>query len=278
MTMSVSQAAYLLGDTKTEHERLVTQASVLDPITERVFRDAGIGPGRRVLDIGSGVGDVAMLAAKLVGPSGAVVGVEREATTIAKARARVAAAGLSNVNFVLGDVAGVESAETFDAVVGRLILEYIPHTGAVLRSLSTLLRPGGVVVFQDACWGPLLQLSAHLPLRSKCASLIYRAFELSGAHMNMEFVLYRAIQECGLPAPNMRVEVPVGNEPDVVHWVYDIFCTLLPRMPSDEFKDKGIGDLETLKSRLEAERTAANSFGACVGLVSAWSRKPENGF
>src|SRR4029077_20794169 len=107
----------------------------LEPLPERVFHDAGIGPGRRVLDIGSGAGDVAMLAAKLVGPSGAVVGVERDATTIARARARVAAAGLSNVSFVHGDVAGVESAETFDAVVGRLILEYIPHPGSVLHSL-----------------------------------------------------------------------------------------------------------------------------------------------
>jgi len=276
MTASVSHNAYLLGDTEAEHERLVRQASVLEPLTERVFLDAGIGPGSRVLEIGSGAGDVAMLAAKVVGSSGAVVGVEREATTIAKARARVAAAGLSNVSFVHGDVAGVESAETFDAVVGRLmILEYIPHPGPALRSLSALLRPGGLMVFQDACWGPLLQLSAHLPLRSRCASLIYRAFELSGAHVNMELVLYRAIQESGLPVPNMRIEVPVGKEPSIVHWVYDIFCTLLPRMPSDELKDKEIGDLETLKSRLEAERVAANSFGACVGLVSAWSRKPE---
>jgi protein-L-isoaspartate O-methyltransferase len=108
MTASVSHTAYLLGDTEAEHERLVRQASVLEPLTERVFLDAGIGPGSRVLEIGSGAGDVAMLAAKVVGSSGAVVGVEREATTIAKARARVAAAGLSNVSFVHGDVAGVE--------------------------------------------------------------------------------------------------------------------------------------------------------------------------
>jgi hypothetical protein len=103
-------------------------------------------------------------------------------------------------------------------------LEYIPHPGPALRSLSALLRPGGLMVFQDACWGPLLQLSAHLPLRSRCASLIYRAFELSGAHVNMELVLYRAIQESGLPVPNMRIEVPFGKEPSIVHWVYDIFC------------------------------------------------------
>ena len=85
-------------------------------------------------------------------------------------------------------------------------LEYLPDPGGVLRSLYRLVRPGGVVVFQDACWGPLLQLSAHLPLRAKCAAFIHRVFERSGAHMNMELVLYRALQEAGLPAPNMLIE------------------------------------------------------------------------
>src|SRR6516225_11897029 len=103
MTSDKSHADYLLGSTDAEHERLIRQAKRIAPITERFFRDAGIGPGQRVLDVGSGVGDVAMLAANLVGPSGEVVGVERDSTTIAKARARVAAAGLRNISFVHGD-------------------------------------------------------------------------------------------------------------------------------------------------------------------------------
>ena len=68
-----------LGSTDSEHERLIRQAARLAPYTERFFREAGIGPGQRVLDLGSGVGDVAMLAARLVGPSGEVVAVERDA-------------------------------------------------------------------------------------------------------------------------------------------------------------------------------------------------------
>ena len=273
--MTSPGAPYLLGDTSGEHERLIRQAAVLEPFTERLFRDAGIGPGQRVFDIGSGVGDVAILAARLVGPSGAVIGIERDSKTIATARARIAEAGLANVSFVQGDIAGVVRSDAFDAVVGRLILEFVPKPGAVLRSLSALLRPAGLMVFQDAYWTPLLQLSAHLPLRSKCVSLIYRAFELSGAHMDMELVLYRAMQAAGLPAPQMRADAPLGDEPNVVRWVYDLFRTLLPRMPPDELAEWAVGDLETLKSRLEAERVEANSFGACVGLVGAWSRKPE---
>ena len=61
MTPSYPSVDYLLGNTDAEHERLIRQASQIAPITERFFREAGIGPGQRVLDLGSGVGDVAML-------------------------------------------------------------------------------------------------------------------------------------------------------------------------------------------------------------------------
>jgi ubiquinone/menaquinone biosynthesis C-methylase UbiE len=267
-------AAYLLGDTSTEHDRLVRQATIFDPFTERLFRDAGIGPGQRVLDIGSGVGDVAILAAKLVGASGAVVGVERDPTTLARARSRVARAGLANVSFVESDVRNVASTEQFDAVLGRLILQYLPDAEAVLRSLAALVRPGGVMVFQDVWPASLLHFATHLPLRAKCTSLIYRAFERSGANMDVELVLYRAIQEAGLPAPKMRVEIPVGDDPETVRWVYDLLCTLLPRVPPDELAASGIGDVDSLHSRLETERLAARSFGASVALVGAWSRMP----
>src|SRR5216683_3954206 len=109
MTTSNPAAQYALGSTDAEHERLIWQAARLAPLTERFFREAGIGPGQRVLDIGSGVGDVAMLAAKLVGPSGEVVGVERDARSIARARARVAEAGLHNVTFTQSDVSQIPS-------------------------------------------------------------------------------------------------------------------------------------------------------------------------
>ena len=65
MTTSHSATEYALGSTDAEHERLIWQAARVAPITERLFCEAGIGLGQRVLDIGSGVGDVAMLAARL---------------------------------------------------------------------------------------------------------------------------------------------------------------------------------------------------------------------
>jgi ubiquinone/menaquinone biosynthesis C-methylase UbiE len=120
MTTSRRCADYPLGNTDAEHERLIRQAVRVAPTTERFFREAGVGRGQRVLDVGSGVGDVAMLAARLVGPSGEIVGIERDPKFIAKARARVTEAGLHNVSFSESDVGEILDGKPFDAGVGRL--------------------------------------------------------------------------------------------------------------------------------------------------------------
>src|SRR5215831_1776534 len=122
ITASRPTCHYALGNTDAEHERLIRQAVRLAPLTERLFREAGIGGGQRVLDIGSGVGDVSMLAARLVGPSGEVVGIERDASYVARATDRVSAAGFRNVKFIQADVHDLGIGPPFDAVVGRMVL------------------------------------------------------------------------------------------------------------------------------------------------------------
>jgi ubiquinone/menaquinone biosynthesis C-methylase UbiE len=274
MAISSRGESYLLGGTGHEHERLIRQARIFNPFTERLFRNAGVARGQRVLDIGSGVGDVAMLVAELVGPMGEVVGVERDANTLTKARSRVAEAQLRNVSFVETDVSQVYEVNgiPFDVVVGRLILEFLPDPGAVLRSLSKLVRSGGVVVIQDCYWAPLLQLTARLPLWTKCASLIYQTFERSGTNMDMEHRLYHAFLDASLPAPKVMIEIPVGDSPDIRRWVYDLFCTLYPQMQERNLPTTEVGELESLLSRLEAELDRTRSFAACIGLIGAWSQ------
>src|SRR5438128_8042576 len=109
MTTNHSYTDYALGSTDAEHERLIWQAARVAPITERLFREAGIGSGQRVLDLGSGLGDVSMAVARSVGPSGEVVGIERDANSISVAQARVKAAGFRNVSFQQADVSEIVS-------------------------------------------------------------------------------------------------------------------------------------------------------------------------
>ena len=275
MTTSTSPNSYVLGGTDAEHERLLRQAARLAPYTERLFRDAGIGRGQRVLDIGSGVGDVAMLVARLVGPTGHVIGIDRDGTALEKARARASASGMGNIQFVEAEVTQVPADTSFDAVVGRLILQFLPDPTAVLQMLTATLRPAGVMAFHEANWPSLLAQAAHLPLRSACGQLIVEAFRRSGARTDMELTLFRAFQQTGWPAPELRLETPIGNDPETRRWIYDLMCTVYPRFAPLGISSDSLGDLSTLSDRLEAELDATRSYAACIGLVGVWARKPN---
>ncbi|MBV8384049.1 MAG: class I SAM-dependent methyltransferase, partial [Planctomycetaceae bacterium] len=89
----------ILGHAGREIRRLRHRAAILRPITERRLRGAGVRQGMRVLDLGCGAGDVSMLAAELLGPSGSVVGIDRSPEVIAFARERARSAGLRRVDF-----------------------------------------------------------------------------------------------------------------------------------------------------------------------------------
>jgi SAM-dependent methyltransferase len=274
MTATPEDKPYVLGATDAEHDRLLRQAARLEPFTERLFRDAGIGPGQRVLDVGSGVGDVAFLVARLVGPTGEVVGIDLDGTALEKARVRASQLGFRNVRFVESDVSAAPVGTPFDAVVGRLILQFLPDPAAALRSLATEVKPGGVVVFHEANWASFLSQAAHLPLRSLCGSLIIEAFRRSGARTDMELALFRGFLNMGFSPPDLRLETPVGNDPETRRWIFDLFCTVRRRFDEFGISATAVGDMDTLFHRLEAELDSTQSYAACIGLVGAWARKP----
>jgi SAM-dependent methyltransferase len=274
MSEAMTSHSYILGYSDAEHERLSRQAAVLAPFTERLFRDAGLGPGQRVLDLGSGVGDVALLAGRIVGAAGQIVGVERDPIALAKARARSLAAGDKNVNFIEGDIARLTADAPFDAAIGRFILQFVPDREAVLRTLSALIRPGGVIVFQESHWTSSLALTEHLPLRLACGKLMVEALLRAGVPTDMDLMLFRGFQKAGLPPPELRLQIPLGNDSGTRRWMYDLFCTVHPRLAALGISPESLGDLTTLSKRLEAELDATNSYAACVGLVGAWTRMP----
>jgi ubiquinone/menaquinone biosynthesis C-methylase UbiE len=274
LTASGAASDYALGYTNAEHDRLIRQAARIAPVTERLFRDAGIGPGQRILDLGSGVGDVAMLAARLVGPSGEVVGIERDASSIARAKARVAQAGLHNVSFTQTDADQIASGRPFDAAVGRFILMFLPDPVSVLRSLSNLVRPGGVLAFQEPSWVPLLAMGAQLPLWSGVLSAIHQTCLRSGVNPEMGPALYRIFQQAGLPAPAMLMETPLGSDPDLTRLITDLLNSLKPLAQQHNVSLHALGDFDTLSDRIQAEVAESNTVVSFVPMVGAWSRKP----
>jgi SAM-dependent methyltransferase len=113
-------------------------------VSNRLVELAKIKPGDRVLDIATGTGEPAITAARKVGPNGRVIGVDHSSGMLDVARRRAASLGLTNVEYREGDAASLkEPAASFDAVVCRWGLMFVPDLAAAARGIASMLKPGG---------------------------------------------------------------------------------------------------------------------------------------
>jgi len=255
-----------------EHERLIRQAAWLSEHTERFFRRAAIGPKQRVLDLGSGVGDVALIAARLVGPAGEVVGVERDARSIARAADRMREMGLKHVRFTQADLSSLQNLPVerpFDAAVGRYILMYMRDPSSVLRDVARLVHPGGVIAFQEPSWAAFLEACEDLPLWRVSAALMVDTFRRTGANTHMGPDLAAAFVRAGLPKPHTQSDTLVGAE----SWMPDVLQSLAPQIQSLGLPLAQLGNLETLHQRLLQEAAARGVPPPLPAMLGAWARK-----
>ncbi|MGH2510279.1 MAG: class I SAM-dependent methyltransferase, partial [Ktedonobacteraceae bacterium] len=126
---------YVFGHSTRETDQLQLQSRLLFPATQQFLKKAGLTQGMKVLDVGSGAGDVALLIADLVGPTGQVVGVEKNPKILETARARAQAAGATHVSFLEGDLTTLQVEQKFDALAGRYILQHLHEPVGTLRRL-----------------------------------------------------------------------------------------------------------------------------------------------
>ena len=112
--------------------------------TGNPFSLGEIQPGERVVDCGSGAGTDALIATRLVGPSGRVIGIDMTPEMLAKARTNAVEAGLTNVEFREGILEALP-AETgwADVVISNGVLNLVPDKAAALAEMYRVLRPGG---------------------------------------------------------------------------------------------------------------------------------------
>ena len=275
MSESKSDARYTMGRTQEEEERLIQQSQLYDAITRRFFGEAGISSGMKVLDIGSGAGDVAMTAAELVGPEGAVVGVDVNAAILETAQARAQEAGFTNVEFVAGDARTLELGNDFDVLIGRLVLMYMADPADALKQLATRLRPGGIVAFQEADFTPYRQMKRpDTPVANNLINWVLEVFERAGAHIDMGFGLYRAFVEAGLPEPYMHFESPVGGPDGWAGYQYaaNSFQSLLPLLEEFGIATAEEVGIETLAERIRQEVATAKRPLALPPHVTAWAQ------
>ena len=262
---------YVLGHSDRELERLAAQARLIDPITRRFFQEAGVSAGMRVLDVGSGAGDVAFMVAEMVGESGEVVGVDRSATAVSAATARVAATPSTNVTFVAGDPAEMAFDSPFDAVVGRYVLQFQADPAAMLRKLAGHLRPGGLVVFHELDWSGSRSFPSA-PVFDECRDWMSETIRRSDAEIHMGTKLHATFVAAGLPAPTMRLEALIGSDASgPLQLMAGLAPTLLPTAERLGIAPAGI-DPETLLETLAGDVQANGAVVVGNYQVGAWSR------
>jgi SAM-dependent methyltransferase len=270
--MGDSDYGYELGSDEDELARLEVQGGALAPATHMIFTAAGIRAGMRVLDLGCGAGDVAFVAARLVGPEGHVIGVDRSAQALGRARLRAEQRGLTQVEFVDGDIQDPAPGGPFDAIVGRLILMYVPDPAAVLRRQATVLRAGGLVVpiEFDIPAGRALPTT---PLVSQALAWVTEAFAKGGIQPALGTRLWAILREAGLrPLGMLGIQPHFGpDDPGAIAGglagVIRTAAPLIERTGVATAEEIGV---ETFAQRMKDELQMNQAVFAYPMLLSAW--------
>jgi SAM-dependent methyltransferase len=265
-------STYYLGSEDPELVRLELQAEFLDRATRVLLHSAGIVPGMRVLDLGSGLGHVSRAVGDLVGSDGEVVGLDADPRMIEAARSRTSAL---HVHFVQGDVLAFVDAEPFDAVVGRLILFHLADPVAAVRHHLAALRPGGRMVTLDYDVGAV-RSEPEEPLTMHLRELALMAFRRVGADPTIGVRLQRILGDAGVGdvegfaiQPYAAPGSPVGPT-----MVAGVIRTLSPAIVGHGLATEDELGLDTLADRITAALEASGADLLPPVLVGAWGRRP----
>jgi SAM-dependent methyltransferase len=275
----VSASCYPFQSSDAERQRLIDQNKLVAPLTERLFRRAGLKAGMRVLDIGSGAGDVAFLAARLVGPTGSVLGIDRDPAQIRFAEQRARAEDIRNVDFTVGDFRNFALKEPVAAIVGRLALMYAADPLAALRSVARNVKPGGVIALQESIY----DYDAPVPieprdcLAGRAVEWCHAAFKHAGVQPRMGLRLFSLMRAAGLePSSDIELLMPLQQGPDGA--LFGIIAALvrsqIPAIVASGAATEAEIGIDTLEQRMIADAPAGGVVGYFnSGHVAVWARK-----
>jgi SAM-dependent methyltransferase len=227
----------------------------------------------RVLDVGSGVGDVAFIAAEIVGDQGEVVGTDRAERALAVARRRALDRSAANVTFFQGDPTELNFDHRFDAIIGRYILAWQPDPGSMLACLIPLAEPDGIFAFHELEWAAARSFPP-VELWDRCCRLAVEAMTSGGADLQVGMKLHSLFLGAGLLAPSMRYASIIGSTLEIVRFTTDIIATLLPDMELRGTVERGEIDIDSLPEAVLAAISAMGSIVVGRSEIGAWARRP----
>lgn len=276
MNEPAGASAYLLGHADTEIQRLLLQGRLYNDHTEHALRLAGVQPGMRVLDVGCGPGDVSFVAARLVGSTGTVLGVDASSDVVELARARAAERGLSTVKFEQTTIANI-AVDEVDAVIGRLILMHLPDPISTLRQFAGLVRPGGLIAFCEFDIGAARSIPES-PLSRALVDAIARVFQGAGLDPAFGAALHTLFRRAGLGVPQLTIAAPVGTANDTEVWAYavEVWRLVFPLAEQLGLVTDELADIDTLLPRSLEQATVADAILMLPPMITAWTTVRSN--
>jgi SAM-dependent methyltransferase len=261
-----SSDGYLLDNRQNEAaERFDAFATLFDPTTFRHIEAFGIGLGWRCWEVGAGGTSVVSWLARKVGPTGQIVATDIDTS-------RLAAAARPPVEVRVHDVGAEEPpGEGFDLVHARLVLVHVPDRERALRSMIQALRPGGVLLIEDAdpALQPLICPDEYGP-EQRLANRLRQGFRKllaeRGADLSYGRKLPRLLREAGLS----------GVEADAFFPVTSPACTALEAATVRQIRDRlvtaGLATDEDVDQHLANVESGGMDL-ATAPMISAWGRK-----
>lgn len=199
---------YVIMGGRPGYDRLQILARDRWPDTRNLMARAGVGAGMRCVDLGCGGGEVTFELAKLVAPDGVAVGVDMDEVKLTLAREAAVERGVTNVEFRAANVNLWDEPATYDVVFCRFLLQHLSQPVALLRRMWAAVRPGGVIVVEDAdhdgwtCHPPNAGFAFFK--RSIC-----NAIDHAGGDHASGRKLYSHFLDASIPAPQVALVQPL---------------------------------------------------------------------
>lgn len=261
---------YVIRGGRAGYDRLQLLARDRWPDTRALFARVGVGVGMRCVDLGCGGGEVTFEIARLIAPNGVVVGVDMDEVKLALAREAAASRGITNVEFRALNVNTWDEPAAYDLVYCRFLLQHLSQPVALLRRMWAAVRPGGVIVVEDAdfdgwCCHPANEGFAFF-VRTYAQALARRG----GDHATGR-KLYTHFLDAGIPDPHVSLVTPlhIADEGKMLP-----LSTL--EAAGDAILAEGIAtedELDTALGQLAAFTADPSSLIAGPRIFQLWSRR-----
>ncbi len=209
------ESDYVLGTHADEVARLGLQHRVWRSVTAECWERVGITHGWRVIDVGAGPGYATADLAEIVGPSGAVLGVERSARFLEAARERCRGRGLRNVEFREADLMEHSLGDLrFDASWCRWVASFVSSPKKLIENIAGALRPGGMAIFHEYSDYETFRFMPTKPAIESFCVEVMESWRASGGEPNVARELPKLLQGAGFRIVEIRPRVRTVSQRD----------------------------------------------------------------